>query len=263
MIRYSLKELARKPKGTRVRLPGIHSSWGDEVAYLKILRQMLRELATYVRDNVIPAYRSLRPIITDATDRVWEELNLYARALSRVASTMVGRVLRSAAGRHSATWLRGVQRTLGVDLAAIVRDSDISAPLEIMAQRSAELITKLSGDIIADIKQKALSALLEGRSGASLAIDLNKTFKLGERRAKVIARDQISKNNADLTQLRHQQAGIEEYEWNTVEDERVRPLHASLDNKVYKYGEKTGAEDGLPPGRPILCRCIAIAIIQF
>jgi uncharacterized protein with gpF-like domain len=43
----------------------------------------------------------------------------------------------------------------------------------------------------------------------------------------------------------------------------VGPLHRSLDGKVYEYGKPTGAEQGLPPGQPINCRCVARGIVEF
>ena len=53
------------------------------------------------------------------------------------------------------------------------------------------------------------------------------------------------------------------YVWRTSKDERVRPRHQHIDGIAYEYGKPTGAEQGLPPGQPIQCRCIAQAIVTF
>ena len=53
------------------------------------------------------------------------------------------------------------------------------------------------------------------------------------------------------------------YTWMTSRDERVRPRHKELDGKEYEYGKPTGAEDGLPPGQPIMCRCVARGIVEI
>ena len=108
-----------------------------------------------------------------------------------------------------------------------------------------------------------VSAVLSGDTSANLRKTLAREFGLSDSRAKLIARDQIGKTTADLNRLRHQQAGITEYDWSTAADERVRPLHRALNGRRYKYGEPTGAEGGLPPGQPVQCRCVALAVVEF
>ena len=87
------------------------------------------------------------------------------------------------------------------------------------------------------------------------------TFKVNEELAK-----KWLANGAQPTEVVSKifkQAGIEKYTWRTSQDELVRPRHARLEGNVYRYGEPTGAEDGLPPGQPIQCRCVAQAIVSF
>jgi uncharacterized protein with gpF-like domain len=83
---------------------------------------------------------------------------------------------------------------------------------------------------------------------------LQEQFGITDRRAK-IARDQTSKLNSDLNKIRQQQAGVTTY--------KVRERQRKLDGKSYKWGEATGVENGLPPGQPINCRCLARRIVEF
>jgi len=81
-------------------------------------------------------------------------------------------------------------------------------------------------------------------------------------RAKLIARDQTAKLGSELSAMRHVAAGFTRYTWATSGDERVRQEHQDLDGKIYAYGEATDEEEGLPPGQPIQCRCIAEPIFE-
>ncbi|WP_442880212.1 minor capsid protein [Aurantimonas sp. A2-1-M11] len=63
--------------------------------------------------------------------------------------------------------------------------------------------------------------------------------------------------------MRHQQAGVASYVWMSSRDERVRERHRALDGKEYRYGEPAGAEQGLPRGQPIQCRCVARGIVEI
>ena len=92
---------------------------------------------------------------------------------------------------------------------------------------------------------------------------LKADFGIADKRAALIAQDQTAKLNSDLNRIRQEQAGVTSYEWRTSRDERVRERHRKLDGTVYKWGEPTGAEEGLPPGKPIRCRCVALGVVDF
>jgi len=180
-----------------------------------------------------------------------------------VASDTVGRILDLEAQRHTETFMATAKRALGVNLAAVVRDEDLTEYLQAAVARNTSLIQSLSDDVVKRIEQAVYTNSIAGNSVATLRKELQKQFGITDRRANLIARDQTSKFNSDLNKIRQQQAGVTSYTWSTAHDERVRPLHKKLDGNTYKWGEPTGAEDGLPPGQPINCRCVARGIVEF
>lgn len=267
MIRYNLARLAERRKGTVLSLPAIHGSLGAETAYLKALRALLREMAAETRETIVPlavAELSASRTLTKDVEQSWFErlINLSVR-LNIIAEQTVNRILGLEAKRHTETFMSTAKRALGVDLSAVVRQEDLGDYLRAAATRNAALIKGLSDDMVKRVQQVATDAVINGRSAKDLKSEMTRQFHFGDNRAKLIARDQIGKLNSDLNRIRHQQAGIEEYTWRTSHDERVRRLHRELDGKVYKYGKPTGAEEGLPPGQPIQCRCVAQAIVRF
>jgi len=115
-----------------------------------------------------------------------------------------------------------------------------------------------------------LRRLVEGATSRGLRVEevsqmLQEDFGYAEHRANLIARDQTLKHNADLTQSRHVELGVERYTWIAVGgssgDGRTRDRHKELHGQVFKYGEppvvdfKTGRRE--PPGRDFQCRCTA------
>jgi len=264
MLRYKLSSLANRRRDTVVVLPGVHAALADETAYLKTLRQMLREMSAWCRTSLLPAYeRQLAQIRADADPATWSDLDYLATRLVAVADLTVRRILVLAAKRNTDRFMAAAKRALGIDLSAVVRESDLTSALDQMAERNAALIKGLAEDVVKRIKDRTTSAVLAGESSASLRKTLALEFGFADNRAALIARDQIGKTTADLNRIRHQQAGISEYDWSTSADERVRPLHRSLNGRRYKYGEPTGAEQGLPPGQPVRCRCVALAVVEF
>lgn len=268
MIRYRLASLVEgRRKGSTAQLPKIVGTLAAEQEYLKALRTILREMARETRENIVPLavaeMQANRAMMSDA-DRSWfRRLLEMSIDLAISAEGMVGRILSLEAKRHTERFMETAKRALGVDLVAVVRQGDLSDYLAAAALRNASLIKGLSDDTVKRVQTTVTNAVINGRSAADLRKELTKQFHFSDSRARLIARDQIAKTNSDLNRLRHQQAGVTSYRWATSADERVRPRHRELDGKVYKYGEPTGAEEGLPPGQPIACRCVAIGIVTF
>jgi SPP1 gp7 family putative phage head morphogenesis protein len=84
-----------------------------------------------------------------------------------------------------------------------------------------------------------------------------------ESRAVLIARTETTSLNANLTQARHEAAGITEFVWSTSRDERVRESHRELDGKRFAYDalpEIEGEGRHLPGAFP-RCRCVAVPVV--
>lgn len=270
MFDYRLAKLAPKPRGkVTALLPPINGSLNQEQAYLKICSSMLRQLAAFTREQILPlaeaeiAAEKRNRITVDIDADIFNQLIQYAARLQRVASNSVNRILDLEGKKHTKTFVATAKKALGIDLAAVVTEEDLAGLLASAATRNASLIKSIGDDTIKRISQTVISAVLNGTPATELRKTLAADFGLSLKRAKVIARDQIAKLNSDLNRFRHKQAGIEKYTWRTSADERVRPRHMGLEGKIYAYGEPTGAENGLSPGQPIMCRCIAQAIVEF
>lgn len=268
MQSYSLSRMAAtKTKRPAITLPPITDTRGAQTEYLRALRAMLRSLAATVRSDVLPAAeaeiaRQRSAMTQDALGEfVFESLKQLAVRLGVIAEGMVGRILRLESERHTKKWMASVRATIGIDLAAVVSQEDLAEYLIDANRRNAGLIQSLARDTVGKIERATYDAVLQGQTAAQLRKRLTDEFGVADRRAKVIARDQVAKTTSDLNRLRHVQAGVTSYTWMTSRDERVRPRHKELDGKEYEYGKPTGAEQGLPPGQPIMCRCVARGIV--
>lgn len=271
MLRYQLSALAKRPRNAaRVTLDPVDGSRADELAYLQIIRQMLRSLAREVNQRLLPVVESDmksrrlpgQVVDADPTDPI-QSLLALARMLANVASSTVSTILGLSAQKHTKGFMQTAKKALGVDLSAVVAEGDLSELLRLASLRNAGLITNIAESTVTRISTTVTNALLRGDPVSVLRKQIAADFGFSDRRAKIVARDQMAKLNSDLNRFRHTQAGIEKYTWSTSADERVRPLHRRLNGLVYEYGKPTGAEQGLPPGQPILCRCIAAPVVEW
>jgi SPP1 gp7 family putative phage head morphogenesis protein len=270
MQRYSLAKLASKPKGAKVELPAVEVRLSAEKQYYAALRSMLTQIAAMMRESTIPLYeseqarkRAERAYTADAGREWFANVHAMMSHLQRVASDTVNRILNLEAERHTEAFMATAKRALGINLQAVVTQEDLTEYLQTAVARNTSLIQSLGDDIVKRVEQTVYANSVAGNSVTTLRKALQEQFGITDRRAKLIARDQTSKFNSDLNKIRQQQAGVTSYVWMTSHDERVRALHRKLDGKTYKWGEATGAEQGLPPGQPVNCRCLARGIVEF
>lgn len=102
--------------------------------------------------------------------------------------------------------------------------------------------------------------LMAGTLTDDLGEQIERVYGVSERRAQLIARDQVGKLNGDLSMYRQTTIGIDSYIWSTSKDQRVRPDHADREGKEFRWNNPP--EDG-HPGKAIYCRCVALPVIDL
>lgn len=263
-MKYSIQSLFDRPAGTVVLLPVIPYSVGFERSYLALLRKLiLQEAARGIRELIAPAYNQQLKLVHDADGNAFSAFRILLNSMVSRAATQLHSLLALEGKRHTKSWLAAAKRAFSIDLRAVVKEEDLEGFLETVALRNAALIQGLSDDLLKQIQYETTQAILGGQSYEQLQKKLRERLGVADSRARLIARDQMSKLNASLDQKRQEEAGVDEYIWRTSEDERVRARHRNCNGKTYKWGEKTDAEDGLPPGQPIQCRCTAQGIVRW
>lgn len=175
--------------------------------------------------------------------------------------------------------IRGVapwaKRILG-DIGAIGREVDVMVARELDKSLGIP-ISKLTPSTQAQVEEwlranvlliksipeqqadRVIELLREGRSVEETAQRLREIADITDRRARLIARDQIEKLEGQINRFKQTQVGIEKYEWRSRRDNRVRPQHRHQDGKVYRWDTPP---PGGHPGEPVACRCYGRAVLE-
>ena len=192
----------------------------------------------------------------------------YAKKLSR---GVVGAVNET----NKERLIQNVQKGTDVDLTPLVGDTAVKAKLDEYIAKNVSLITSVKNDYLNDVEKAIRESYLKNGRAENLATIIHERTGVSKSRARLIARDQTAKINAELDQERMQGLGVKLYIWCTAKDERVRHTHANMqgvlcrfdDDSVYsKDGGKTwikreADKPKCKPGVDIQCRCFAKAII--
>jgi SPP1 gp7 family putative phage head morphogenesis protein len=132
-------------------------------------------------------------------------------------------------------------------------------------RENVDLITSIDERLFDDVRTKVEEALRSGRSTRDLTEDIQNRYQVSRARAELIARDQVSKANGQISRQRQADLGITEYTWRTSRDERVRgkpgglypnarPSHHALQGKRFPL-RGPGAPGVGHPGDDYQCRC--------
>lgn len=261
-----------------------------ELVELRVLPQ--------VSDIVEAAPDALRPV-TDSRgsqrhDQFQERLTSVIRGVTVTAGTLIDveRLFGEVAGEVNARNLRQTNQTFQsvVGVQPLVSDPWLADLVRDFQLRNASLITNVTQDYMRQVGEAISEAVRSGQRAEQIEEELRKRFVKTEnaekdadsaklkRRMRLIARDQIASLNADITKARQTQLGIRRFIWRTAKDERVRgpqvsrggatiggkypkarPAHTVLEGQIFDWSK--GA-DGLFPGRPINCRCVAEPVID-
>jgi SPP1 gp7 family putative phage head morphogenesis protein len=130
----------------------------------------------------------------------------------------------------------------------------LTTQLDLFTTQNVSLINDLSSKAIKDIHGIVTRGFAAGSNIKDIQSDLEGRIGFTKNRAKLIARDQTSKLNGQLTQLRQTDNGISKYVWVTAGDERVRPTHEANNGQTFSWDDPPATGH---PGSDYNCRCIA------
>lgn len=266
-MQYDLPELTRKTNTRRksIVLRPIEVIRTQEKDLESIILQVVRSWQTALTDLVLPLYsegvEQLTRVQDAASDSVKHALDQAALAAERAQVATEPQItawLTRFDAWHAKQWAAGVKAGTGVDVFPFV---DVKANAEgiIAAQRRySSLIKGLNDDLRKQVEETVWQGFLDKTPRKQMGKLLGQRIGVARSRANLIASDQANKTSSYLTMVRQQEAGIEQFVWETAKDDRVRPEHQALQGKLFSWDKPPYI--GLP-GTPIRCRCTGRAYI--
>lgn len=179
-------------------------------------------------------------------------------------------------------WKKVIGRTLGINLLEDYYSGAVYKELlKKWVSDNVDLIKTIPHTSLDKMKEIVYDNYMKGATTTDIVKAVQKQYGIDKRHARLIARDQVAKLNAAITQYQQRDAGVEQYKWITSRDERVRkgdkmakgvidPMgdnHERLDGKIFRWDtpplvdRKRGR--ACHPGEDYQCRCCAIPVIDI
>jgi SPP1 gp7 family putative phage head morphogenesis protein len=279
------------------RAPVVHGPRQIERTYraqlVRAVKDIEREISA-VLVAALPDLFRLRDALAPRADSWDLEVERMIRGLTvfgtRRVADIIGNLPKYAddvSGFNRRAFASAMASVIGVDITRGIDGQWLAIEMRSWVAENTRLIQSIPERLLTDVDGIVQRALRTGADPRETAREIQQRFGVTESRARLIARDQVSKLNASITQSRNQALGIEFYEWSTSNDERVRgdpggrysdarPRHDVMNGKLCRWDDPTvysedGGQTWLPrsqiggedehPGMAIQCRCVSRPIL--
>lgn len=258
--------------GRRTRLKvrvmrGPKPSRQNELWYRAKLQDIVNTLTLAANAALLPLLRELSPMWTKDSVAVQDGYNSdIDDRIDRLAAQFGGmreraKALASMAARRSLDstdkqLIEAIKRSVKVDVTGLLGQQAISDVMERSVIANTSLITSVPEQYIQRVRNTVFSGIQSGQRWEEIAKGLKEDGEVTANRARLIARDQISKMNAAFNEARQTSLGIEEYVWAGAMDERERETHKDNEGKTFRWDSPSPITGH--PGDDVLCRCTAL-----
>lgn len=277
LLQAQLEEIANRPKKAKAVRPVMPDKAAGRT-YNAQLQKLVRAIRQDINEEIIPLIRSLEPqyIGDSAVFDGWapDIAAVFERVAAKWASpTFIGAAKSVAGSFVSAMGVQNSKRfarsvgSIGLD---VFGDSQkLSDILEASIADNTRLIKTIPAQYLTQVESIVMANMKSGLRPSAIVKQLQEQFGVTKRRAAVIARDQTSKANGELSKQRQEDAGFEFFRWLDSDDSRVRHRHEVIANAdvgygkgVYRWDSPPKNAKGIPiiPGQEINCRCVPQAM---
>ncbi len=277
LLNQQLEEIATQK---RKKLKPVEAPKTPGIAYNAQLQKLVRAVRHDINTKIVPMIKALEPqYISDAAvNDGWADqiMSVFVSLIQKwqspsflgAANQTAEAFVKSVNTQNQRRFNRNV-KSVGID---IFGDSPrLQDLLEASSLDNARLITTIPNQYLNQVQSIVMTNMRSGLLPRNIIGQLQNQFGVTKRRAALIARDQTSKINGEISKARQTDAGFEFFRWQTAEDSRVRDDHEHLENQDIGYGKGVYRWDKPPkddkgvaiiPGSAINCRCVSIPVIK-
>lgn len=189
-------------------------------------------------------------------------LRRYAETAKPWAEAVAGRMVAEVAARDRSTWME-VSRKMGRALRKEIETAPTGALMRQRLDDQVTLITSIPKEAADRVHRLAREGILQGTRPAEIAKEIMRTGEVSESKATLIARTEVSRTATELTRARAEHIGSTHFIWRTAGDSDVRPSHAKLNGKVFRWDDPPECDPGYRalPGGIFNCRCFPEVVV--
>lgn len=262
-----LNRLRRRARASKRGVPkigrGIEPPRSVEASYYRALKGIVRELQNQVMSQLIPLLSIVEDqYLADSPGSVKQYLNGVISSIEQVPviaertqARIAKRMAESTESFNRNLFIREINQAVGVSMREVIKRDGVDIYVEQSVNDNIGLIKTIPEEYHQRLRKVVNDGIDSGNDAFSIRKQILDLGYSTEKRARFIARDQVAKLNAAVTQARQTKVGVTHYFWRTSRDERVRPSHEEKEGNRYAWSDPPS--DTGHPGQDYQCRCSA------
>lgn len=199
-------------------------------------------------------------------NRFWEKKAMESapNIASWFAKKIQGYVCQNLQGQM----VKGKLKALGFDLKYTYHSRAERNTFQSIVRQNVNLITnRLMANHLSEVNGIIFRGIETGHDLARIQEDLQHSFGVTERRAKMIARDQTNKATNNLTRDRLKSYGVTKGKWmHTSSGKTYRESHEEMDGEIYDLDQGCydwDYGDYVQPAELVNCHCVCVPVIAI
>lgn len=210
-----------------------------------------RQDAEYTEDGILDGIKKMFHSLKNKASKIFTTTRS-----ERVASSFVKNINRF--NRHN---IEQQMKVKGINLVAT--EPWLKDFIQIKITDNVGYIETIQEDYFERIEVIVNEGVKSGASIKTMREQLMDEVDISKNKAQFIAVDQAGSILGQMTAQRHQNIGIEKFEWYDSADERVRDSHRRLSGKTFSYSEPPEVNGRkVLPGEDYRCRCVALPVFD-
>lgn len=210
----------------------------DKAQYEKVRRaelqyaMKLRKIARHVGE-IIKGFPIGDPASVPAIRKL---LNEYAELITPWAKATAARMLADVAHRDRKLW-EDVTKGMSVGLRQELLNAPTGVTLRQLQGEQVRLIKSLPIEAAERVHKLTYEGLANATRASEIAKEIQRSGKVTESRATLIARTEVGRASTNLGQARALFVGSTGYIWRTAMDSDVRPSHRRMEGKFVAWNK--------------------------
>jgi SPP1 gp7 family putative phage head morphogenesis protein len=235
-----------------------------EVEYRAAIRKMF--------ESVLPKFN---PNLGDFV--AYLEGLTHRRDIEEMCATLASKMVRWVNIENSKSWREASARSQRSQMLYRLLQQEMQGSVgqrvAMLVQENAKLISSIPSDVSQRLAHEIMRAQQAGSRPETTAAMMAKRYpELAGSRIHLIARTETAKASTALTEARSEDLGLDWFEWETSEDQRVRYSHRNMDKVLVNWkdlpfpealvGEKSTLGRYAPGAAPN-CRCYPAPLLSI
>jgi SPP1 gp7 family putative phage head morphogenesis protein len=218
----------------------------------------LRKIARHVGDLV----RAFDPVDDPAQEpQVRHALERYADLITPWARAQAEAMLHDVSRRNEKAWWE-LARAMSSALRKEIREAPTGQVMRQLMDEQVTLIRSIPLKAARRVHELTLKGIEDSTRASEIAREIQRSGEVAASRATLIARTEVGRTAAALTQARAEYVGSEGYIWLSARDQQVRPSHRAMEGKFVRF-DSPPTLDGMigHAGALVNCRCVMLPVV--